>query len=77
MRRQFSSLLARVSANSVGNYFLGGLNSVSIGAQTPSIRMFAHTELGTITTQLNKLDEITVQKIEDELRQVDKDSDGR
>jgi hypothetical protein len=77
MRRQFSSLLARVSANRAGNYFLGGFNSIPIGAQNPTIRTFVHTELGTITTQLNKLDAITVHKIEDELRQVDKDSDGR
>jgi len=77
LRRQFGSLLAKASANSAGNAFLGGYNALPFVPQNTSVRTFAHTKVGTITTQLNKLDEVTVRKIEHELREVDKDSDGR
>ena len=78
LRRQFGSLLAKVSANSAGNSFLGGYNAaLPIVPQNISVRTFAHTKVGTITTQLKKLDEVTVRKIEHDLREVDKDSDGR
>lgn len=71
IRRQFTSLLTKVSANSAGNHF------IPAGAQTCSFRTFSNTKVGSITTQLNKLDADTVRKIEDELHLVDKDSDGR
>lgn len=77
IRRQFTSLLSKVSANIAGNHFLEGYNSFPVGAQNSTFRTFANTNVGTITTQLNKLDVDTVRKIEDELRLVDKDSDGR
>ena len=77
IRRQFTSLLTKVSANSAGNHFFGGYTSIPAGAQTCSFRTFSNTKVGSITTQLNKLDADTVRKIEDELHLVDKDSDGR
>ncbi len=77
IRRQFTSFLTKVSANSAGNHFLGGYNSIPVGAQTSSFRAFTNTKVGSITTELNKLDVDTVRKIEDELSLVDKDSDGR
>lgn len=78
IRRQFTSLVTKVSANSALNPFsIGGCNSIPVGTQNSSFRTFANTKVGTITTQLNKLDVDTVRKIEDELRLVDKDSDGR
>ena len=77
IRRQFSSLLAKASANRAGNYLLGGGSTYPIGAQNFTIRTFSHTEDGTIVPELKKLDEITVQKIENDLRQVDKGPDGR
>lgn len=77
LRRQFGSLLAKASTNSAVNPFLGGFNSLPTNAQNPPMRTFAHAKVGTITTQLNKLDEATVRKIENDLREVDTDSDGR
>jgi len=76
IRRQFGSLLAKASANSAGNHFLVG-HTPRIGIQNSTIRAFSHTNVGSITTPLKKLDQTTVRRIEDELRQVDKDSDGR
>jgi len=76
LRRQVSSLLAKVSANSAENHFLGGFPS-PIGTQNFTYRAFSHAKTGAITFPLKKLDTITVRRIEDELREVDKDSDGR
>jgi hypothetical protein len=76
IRRQFGSLLAKASANSAGNHFLVG-HTPPIGIQNSTNRAFSHANVGSITTPLQKLDQTTVRRIEDELRQVDKDSDGR
>lgn len=76
IRRQFSSLLAKVSANRAGNHLLGGYTS-PIGAQNFTLRTFSHAEVGTIAPKLKKLDESTLRKIEDDLRKVDKGPDGR
>ena len=76
IRRQFSSLLLKVSGSSVQNHVFQGFAS-PIGVHCSTVRAFSYVEMGTITTPLKKLDAPTVRRIEDELRQVDRDSDGR
>jgi len=76
LRRQFSSFLAKASTNRTGNHFLGEYAS-PFGAHNSILRTFSHAEVGTITTQLKKLDTTIVRQIEDELREVDANSDGR
>ena len=70
-RRNFGSMLAKVSANSAANYSIGGYTS-RIGS-----RNFSDRTIPNVTKKLKKLDSATVQMIEAELREVDKDSDGR
>lgn len=48
-----------------------------VGAHNSTLGTFSSTEVATIITPLKKLDKIIVRKIEDELRAVDKDHDGR
>ena len=73
-RRNFGSMLAKVSANSAANYSIGGYTS-RIGSRNFSDRTIPNAE--SVTRKLKKLDSATVQMIEAELREVDKDSDGR
>ena len=75
-RRNFGSMLAKVSANSATNYSIGGYTS-RIGSRNFSDRTIPNAKVGTVTKKLKKLDSATVQMIEAELREVDKDSDGR
>ena len=80
LRRQFKSLFSKVSVinGSVENHTnLGGYSSPAAGTHNSAVRTFSHVEVGSITRQLKKLDTAVVRRIEDELREVDKDSDGR
>jgi len=72
-----------------GNRFLGGLHSPTTIHYSSKFRAFSsiktktepskilNEEIGTVTRQLKKLDISTVRRIEEELREVDKNSDGR
>merc|ERR1711937_142708 len=73
-RRNFGSMLAKVSANSATNYSIGGYTS-RIGSRNFSDQTIPNAKV--VTRKLKKLDSATVQMIEAELREVDKDSDGR
>ena len=73
-RRNFGSMLTKVSANSAVNYSIGGYTS-RIGSRNFSDRTIPNAKV--VTRKLKKLDSATVQMIEAELREVDKDSDGR
>ena len=76
LRRQFKSMLFKITSDGIGNNAYGRYVSPK-SFHDPTARAFSAIEVQSITRQLRKLDANVVWKIEEELREVDKDCDGR